>query len=209
MKLNKNTFLLYAVTDRNANTRPLHIQVEEALKGGVTILQLREKNLPEDEFLASAMEIKEICHKYGVPFIINDNVAVARKCGADGVHLGQDDMSLTQARSILGDDKIIGASAHNLEEAIAAQKAGADYLGCGAVFGTSTKADVSALSIDALKSIAAGVDIPVVAIGGVGEDNISILKGSEIAGVAVCAAIFASEDIAGAAKRLRSIAEEI
>ena len=209
MRLNREQFLLYAVTESDKSGLPLSAQVENALKGGVTLLQLREKNLSDDEFLRSALEIKEVCRGYGVPLIINDNVTVARLSGADGVHLGQDDMSPAEARKILGADKVIGVSAHNAAEAAEAERSGADYLGSGAVFPTSTKSDVTALSYDELKRICESVKIPVVAIGGIGMNNIAKLKDSGIAGVAVSAAVFANSDITTAAKELKEKAENV
>ena len=210
MKLEKSSLLLYAVTDRSwLFNRTLENYVEEALKGGVTILQLREKELEEDKFLEEANNISKLCKKYNVPFIINDNVDIAIKCNADGVHVGQDDMNAETTRRIIGKDKILGVSVTNKEEAIIAEAMGADYLGVGAIFSTSTKLDADAVSIEELKNICESVSIPVVAIGGINEENIIKLKGSKIDGVAVVSAIFAKENIKESAEQLLKIAKEM
>ena len=186
MKCDKQTMRLYAVTDRAwVGRQTLYEQVEAALQGGVTCVQLREKQLDADAFLAEARDIRDLCRRYGVPFIINDNLDIAVACGADGVHVGQDDMPVEEVRRRVGDAMIVGVSAHNVEEALRAQAGGADYLGAGAVFGTSTKHNVTALSFDTLRNICGAVDIPVVAIGGIGAKNIPLLRGSGVDGVAV------------------------
>ena len=203
MRLDKKHMLLYAVTDRAwVGTKSLYEQVKEALENGVTCVQLREKELSEDDFLKEAKQISALCKEYKVPFIVNDNVNIAIACKADGIHIGQEDMELTNVRKLVGEDMIIGVSAHTVEEAIKAQEGGADYIGIGAVFATSTKTDVDVLSFDTLKSICEAVDIPTVAIGGIKKDNICKLKGSGIDGVAVVSAIFAAKDIATATKEL-------
>ncbi len=203
MKCNREMMKLYGVTDRSwLGARTLYEQVEAAIKGGATIIQLREKKMPEEEFLQEARELKMLCNAYKIPFIINDNISVALAMDADGVHLGQGDMELKQAREILGPDKIIGVSAHNVEEAVQAEKNGADYLGAGAVFSTASKADVTSLSIESLKEICEAVSIPVVAIGGISEENMDQLKGTGISGVAVISALFAQADVCQAANRL-------
>ncbi len=195
--------LLYAVTDRAwVGTKSLYEQVKEALENGVTCVQLREKELDESDFLKEAKQISTLCKEYKVPFIVNDNVNIAIACKADGIHIGQEDMELTNVRKLVGEDMIIGVSAHTVEEAIKAQEGGADYIGIGAVFATSTKTDVDVLSFETLKSICEAVDIPTVAIGGIKKDNICKLKGSGIDGVAVVSAIFAAKDIATATKEL-------
>lgn len=195
--------LLYAVTDRAwVGTKSLYEQVKEALENGVTCVQLREKELNESDFLKEAKQISALCKEYKVPFIVNDNVNIAIACKADGIHIGQEDMELTNVRKLVGEDMIIGVSAHTVEEAIKAQEGGADYIGIGAVFATSTKTDVDLLSFATLKSICEAVDIPTVAIGGIKKDNICKLKGSGIDGVAVVSAIFAAKDIATATKEL-------
>lgn len=199
-KLIANSMKVYAVTDRSWVTekQSLYDQVELALKGGATFIQLREKNMPDDEFLKEAREIKKLTDRYHVPFVINDNVSVAIACGADGVHVGQSDMEITKARTMLGQDKLIGVSAHSVAEAIQAERLGADYLGVGAVFGTTTKNDAEAVSYETLKEICEAVSIPVVAIGGISQSNIIELAGSGISGVAVVSAIFGATDIEGA-----------
>ena len=204
MKCSKEMMQLYGVTDRSwLGARTLYEQVEAAIKGGTTIIQLREKKMPEEAFLQEARELKMLCNAYGIPLIINDNISVALAADADGVHIGQGDMELKQAREILGPDKIIGVSAHNVEEAILAEKNGADYLGAGAVFSTASKQDVTNLSMETLKEICASVSIPVVAIGGISEENIDQLKGTGISGTAVISALFAQPDVCQAAIRLR------
>lgn len=203
MKCDKKHMLLYAVTDRAwAKEKSLYQQVEEALKGGVTCVQLREKSLSDEEFLQEAVEIKALCQRYNVPLFINDNVFVALKCGADGVHVGQDDMAVSKVRSIVGENMMIGVSAHSVEEALEAVKNGADCLGVGAMFATSTKADANVLSWQTLHDICHAVDVPVVAIGGLNKDNIPSLAGSGVDGVALVSAIFASEDIESECRRL-------
>ena len=203
MRLDKKHMLLYAVTDRTwVGEKSLYEQVKEALENGITCVQLREKELSEDDFLKEAKQISALCKEYKVPFIVNDNVNIAIACKADGIHIGQEDMELTNVRKLVGEDMIIGVSAHTVEEAIKAQEDGADYIGIGAVFATSTKTDVDVLSFETLRSICEAVDIPTVAIGGIKKDNICKLKGSGIDGVAVVSAIFAAKDIARATKEL-------
>ena len=203
MKFDREDLLLYAVTDsRWLNGERLYEQVEKALKGGATFIQLREKELDQEHFFEEAVEIKELCARYHVPFVINDNVEIALKMDADGVHVGQSDMELTRAREILGTDKIIGVTAKTIEQAQAAEKAGADYLGSGAVFGSSTKTDAKPMELTLLQEICQSVTIPVVAIGGINHDNILKLKGCEIAGAAVVSGIFACEDIEEGTKEL-------
>ena len=201
---------LYAVTDRAwVGKLTLPQQVEAALKGGATCVQLREKNLADSSILAEAREISALCKQYRVPFILNDNVALAAQCGADGVHLGQEDMDPAQARRILGPDAIIGVSAHNVAEAKAAVAAGADYLGCGAMFATTTKTNVTALPKETLRAICAAVGVPVVAIGGISKQNLLSLAHCGEAGVALVSAIFAAEDIEGECRELRRLAAQL
>lgn len=208
MTLNKKSLLLYGVTDRSwLLDETLSQQVEKALKGGITMLQLREKDLDFNEFLEEAKVIKKLTDKYRVPFIINDNVKVAIEADADGVHVGQSDMQAKDVRQLIGKDKILGVSAQTVEQAVKAQDCGADYLGVGAVFSTSTKQDADTVSYDTLKEICNSVNIPVVAIGGINEANILKLIGSGICGVAVVSAIFASTDIYTATKQLKTLAE--
>ncbi len=201
--LKRSELKIYAVTDKAwLGERSLTEAVEEALKGGVTLVELREKNVSEEELVILASEIKKVTDRYGVRLIVNDNPAAAVKSGAAGVHVGQDDMNLAEVRRIVGADSVIGVSAHTVEEARKAEAGGADYLGVGAVFNTSTKNNTVALSPEKLKEICDAVSIPVVAIGGINGDNINELKGTGADGVAVVSAIFAEQDICAAAKRL-------
>ena len=202
--------LLYAVTDRAwVGKQSLYEQVESALKGGATCVQLREKELDEESFLKEAIEISALCKQYGVPFFVNDNVDIAIKCHADGIHVGQEDMEAAQVRQKVGDDMIIGVSVHSVEEALEAVKNGADCLGLGAVFSTSTKTDVDLLPRETLHDICAAVDIPVVAIGGINKSNISELAGTGIDGVALVSAIFAADDIESECRLLRKLSEDM
>ena len=207
MKLSNTTkeeLLLYGVTDRAwLNGETLYSQVEKALKGGATFMQLREKKLDEESFLKEAIEIKELCRKYNVPFVINDNVDIALEMDADGVHVGQSDMEALDVRAKLGPDKIIGVSAQTVEQAILAEKHGADYLGVGAVFPTGSKDDAEEVTFETLKAICQAVKIPVIAIGGITKDNVKDLAGSGICGIAVISAIFGQKDIEAATKELR------
>lgn len=204
MKLDKKDLLLYAVTDRAwINGETLYEQVEKALKGGATFVQLREKKLDEDSFLQEAIEIKELCKKYHVPFVINDNVDIALKMDSDGVHVGQNDMEAGDVREKLGADKIIGVSAQTVEQAVLAEQRGADYLGVGAVFPTGSKDDADDVSFDTLKEICKAVNIPVIAIGGISIDNVLNLSESGICGIAVISAIFAQKDIEKATRELK------
>lgn len=203
MRLDKEKLLLYAVTDRRwLNGKSLAEQVEKSIKGGVTCVQLREKDMSDEEFLKEAFEIGEVCKRYGVLFIINDNVEVAVKCGADGIHVGQSDMNAGELRRRVGKEMIIGVSASTVQEAVEAQENGADYIGAGAVFPTSTKDDANAVDRNMLCEICSSVDIPVVAIGGITAENISQLSGTGIAGAAVVSAIFAQADIERSASEL-------
>lgn len=209
MNCDKKDLLLYAVTDRSwLNGRTLYEQVEEALKGGVTFVQLREKNMDDTAFLQEAKEIKELCARFHVPFVINDNVDIAAEIDADGVHVGQSDMEAGDVRKKLGPDKIIGVSAQTVEQALRAQAHGADYLGVGAVFPTGSKADAVEVSHDTVREICRAVDIPVIAIGGITRENVIELKGTGICGIAVISAIFAQQDIEEAARTLKSRTEE-
>ena len=206
----KKILKLYAVTDRtHLNGKTLVEAVELAIQGGVTCVQLREKNISYNEYISKAVEIREICHKYGVPLIINDNYRVALASGADGVHVGIEDTAVSEIRKNVGDNFIIGATAKTIEQAQKAQKDGADYLGVGAVFPTGTKKDANNLSPDILRNICDAVDIPVVAIGGITKDNIKEFKGSGIDGIAVVSAIFAADDIENATKELKETVKSI
>ena len=210
LRVNADAMTLYAVTDRTwVEDTTLMDQVKEALEGGITFLQLREKHLSKEEFIKEAREMKELSKEYKVPFVINDNIEVALAVDADGVHIGQDDMSVEEARKLLGEDKIIGVSAHNVEEAIKAQKGGADYLGVGAVCATSTKKDANVVSKEEIKKICHTVEIPVVAIGGIKKENIKTLEETDVDGVAVVSAIFAAKDIKKDTKQLRGLVEEM
>lgn len=203
-KCTKESLLLYAVTDRHwLRDETLYSQVEKALKGGATFIQLREKALDEETFLKEAVELKELCKRYRVPFVINDNVEIARKIEADGVHVGQSDMEALDVRKLLGADKIIGVSAQTVEQAVLAEKQGADYLGVGAVFPTGSKDDADDVSHETLKAICDAVNIPVIAIGGITKENVGTLSGTGICGIAVISAIFGQQDIEAATKRLR------
>ena len=210
MKCDKKDLLLYAVTDRHwLNGRTLYSQVEEALKGGATFIQLREKELDEEHFLEEAKEIKGLCRRYQVPFVINDNVEIALAVDEDGVHVGQSDMEAGDVRAKLGPDKMIGVSAQTVEQAVMAEQNGADYLGVGAVFPTGSKADALEVSHDTLKAICKAVKIPVIAIGGISKENILELSGSGVCGIAVISAIFAKDDIEEAARELRGLTEKM
>ena len=201
----RQSLLLYAVTDRSwLHGRELYEQVKEALEGGATFVQLREKELEENLFLEEALRIRELCRAYHVPFVINDNVEIAVRADADGVHVGQSDMEAGNVRQILGPGKIIGVSCHSVEEALKAQACGADYLGVGAVFPTGTKKDANVVSPGTLREICLAVRIPVVAIGGITRDNLSELEGTGISGIAVVSAVFAQPDITAACKELKS-----
>ena len=210
MKCGKKEVQLYAITDRHwLNGRSLYEVVKESLDGGVTFLQLGEKHLDEDHFLEEAKKLQGLCSEYNVPFIINDNVEIALAINADGVHIGQSDMEMKEAREKLGPDKIIGVSAHTKEEALLAQAQGADYLGVGAVFPTSSKDDAESVSYETLKEICDVVSIPVVAIGGITKDNLHQLSGSGISGISVISAIYAQPDIKEAARELKQCVQEI
>ncbi|MCI5605693.1 MAG: thiamine phosphate synthase [Clostridia bacterium] len=201
--MKKEQLLLYAVTDRSwLNGSALADAVKKALSGGVTMLQLREKNMTDDEFIKSALEIKNICSEFNVPLIINDNIRVALAVNADGVHLGQTDTPLREARQLLGNDKIIGITAKTPMQAVEAEKNGADYIGSGAVFGTTTKSNAVKMELDTLRAITSSVKIPVAAIGGITADNVSKLQNTGISGAAVVSGIFAQEDIESTAKLL-------
>lgn len=201
---------LYAVTDRSwLGERTLVQVVEQVLRGGATFLQLREKELDRAAFLAEAKELKSLTAKYRVPFVINDDIDIALESDADGVHLGQTDLMGRDARSLIGPDKILGITANTVELAVAAEKAGADYIGAGAVFGTTTKQNAKNLSLDTLRDICRAVTIPVVAIGGINGDNLPRLAGTGAAGAAVVSALFAQKDPEEAARRLRALAEKM
>lgn len=206
----RDAMLLYAVTDRRwTGNQTLTEQVEAALKGGVTCIQLREKGITEEEFLAEAIAIKRLCQEYQIPLIINDNVNIAIKCSADGVHVGQNDMNVRDVRALVGENMIIGVSARTVEQALAAEAAGADYLGAGAVFSTTTKTNACALSHQTLTEICQAVQIPVVAIGGIDKNNILQLSGSGVDGVALVSAVFAAEQIEEECRILKNLSRMI
>ena len=210
MKCAEKDLLLYAVTDRYwLDGRTLTDVVRESLEGGVTMLQLREKTLEEPAFLQEARELQVLCRAYHVPFIVNDNVDIALAMDADGVHVGQSDMEALDVRAKLGPDKIIGVSAQTVEQALLAEKHGADYLGVGAVFPTGSKADAEEVSFDMLKAICQAVSIPVVAIGGISRGKVARLAGSGICGVAVISAIYGAADIRAASQELKAATEEM
>ena len=200
--MNPQQLRLYAVTDRSwlKPGETLAEVVETLLKAGVTCVQLREKEAEDAFILQEARELKALCHLYGVPFLVNDRPDLAQAVGADGGHVGQEDTGLTEARNLLGPNALLGGSAHTVEEALAAQAAGADYLGCGAVFGSGTKHNVSQMPLETLTAICQAVDIPVVAIGGVSLDNLPLLADTGIAGVAVISGLFAADDKTEAAQ---------
>lgn len=210
MKMEPSVLQLYAVSDRAwLRGETLEAQIGQILAAGATCLQLREKCLAYEDYLAEARRILPICRRYGVPLIINDNVALALAAGADGVHVGQGDMDVSRARALLGEDKILGVTAHNVAEALTAVRNGADYLGCGAVFGSTTKNNTVPLSYEELRRICSAVDVPVVAIGGIGRENILKLKGTGIAGVAVVSALFAARDKAAATAEMLKLSREV
>jgi len=210
MKFDKKDLLLYAVTDRKwLGDETLYSQVEKVLKGGITFVQLREKELEREKFIMEAVEIKGLCEKYKVPFIINDNISVAISVNADGVHVGQSDMEAGDVRKLIGTDKILGVSVQTVEQALLAEKRGADYLGVGAVFNTDSKTDADNVSHKTLEAICEAVNIPVVAIGGISKNNAAQLKGTGICGIAVISAIFAQPDIEKAANDLKIQIENI
>ncbi len=210
MKLQREALRLYAITDRTwLGQRELAKDVEAAILGGATMIQYREKTLSGDAFMEEACKVRDICRRYGVPFILNDRVELALALDADGVHVGQKDMEVSKARALLGPDKILGVSARTVEQAVTAEQNGADYLGVGAVFHTGTKENAKDLPREMLGKISHAVSIPVVAIGGITSSNILELKGNEIAGVAVVSAVFACSDIEKGTRELRAKADEL
>ncbi|WP_028829284.1 thiamine phosphate synthase [Proteocatella sphenisci] len=210
MKYNKESLLLYAVTDRAwIGKQTLIEQVKDSLDGGATFIQLREKELDDGTFLDEARKMKSLCKEYNVPFVINDNIDIAIECDADGVHVGQSDMDALNVKKRLGKDKIIGVSAQTVEQAIIAQNSGADYLGVGAVFSTLTKLDADTVSFETLKQICDAVSIPVIAIGGIYDYNILKLSKSGIVGIAVVSAIFAQDNIKQSTANLLELATKM
>lgn len=210
MKFDSKMLRLYAVTDRGFNNSDvLYEQIKDALEGGATMIQLREKHLDEAAFIDEAKKIKILTESYNVPLIINDNIQVCLKSGADGVHVGQSDMEAGQVRAVLGNEKIIGVTAKTPQQALKAKAAGADYIGSGAVFGSSTKLDTSKISLEQLDMVCDATDLPVVAIGGISSENILELKGHKMHGVAVVSALFAQENVKEAAVELLKLSEEV
>lgn len=208
MTWDKTTMRLYAVTDRTwVGEKTLREQVEQALRGGVTCVQLREKSLELPAILEEAGEIRALCRSYGVPFLINDSVEIALQCGADGVHVGQTDRPAREVRRLLGPDRILGVSARTVEQAVQAERDGADYLGVGAVFSTSTKQDARPVAFETVQAICQAVSIPVVAIGGIQRSNLMALAGSGVDGVALVSAIFAAPDVELACRELRALSD--
>ena len=204
------SLLLYAVTDRHwLGDRTLYDVVRESLEGGVTFLQLREKDLDDENFYKEAVRLQEMAREYGVPFVVNDNVDIAVRMDADGVHVGQSDMEAGDVRALIGPDKILGVSAQTVEQAVLAEKRGADYLGVGAVFPTGSKDDAVEVSHETLKAICDAVSIPVVAIGGITVNNTPELAGSGICGIAVISAIYGQKDIYQATVSLKKVTEEM
>lgn len=211
MKLNGSRLRLYAVTDRAwaADEDALMDQVAAAIDGGAGIVQLREKHLDHDAFLKEAKRFVALCREKGAVSIINDDVDIAQAADADGVHVGQEDLAAGRAREVLGPDKIVGVSAHNVDEALAAQAAGADYLGVGAAFVTGTKTDAKPITRETIRAVTAAVDIPAVAIGGITRENLPQLSGCGLAGVAVVSALFAQPDVKAAARELLALSREM
>ncbi len=206
----EQSLLLYAVTDRHwLGDRTLYDVVRESLDGGVTFLQLREKDLDDENFYREAVELQKMAREYGVPFVVNDNVDIAVRMDADGVHVGQSDMEAGDVRALIGPDKILGVSAQTVEQAVLAEKRGADYLGVGAVFPTGSKDDAVEVSFETLKAICEAVSIPVVAIGGITVDNTHELAGSGICGIAVISAIYGQKDIYEATVSLKKVTEKM
>jgi thiamine-phosphate pyrophosphorylase len=207
---NSKDYLLYLVSDsRFEGSKSMYDQIEDAIKNGVTMLQFRDKSLNDEEFLKMAIKLRELTKKYNVPFIINDKVDLAIRCGADGVHIGRSDMSIKEAREKLGEEIFIGTSVATVDEALKAQGQGANYVGVGAMFGTTTKSDTRSVTADTLKDICTAINIPAVAIGGVNELNVGTLSGTGVSGVAVVSAILGKSDIVSATRELRKTCEEL
>ncbi|WDV45712.1 thiamine phosphate synthase [Clostridiaceae bacterium M8S5] len=210
MKVDKKAMRLYVVTDRTwLDENTLQSQVEQAIVGGATFIQLREKNLEYESFLKLAKEVKQVTDKHKIPFVINDNIEIAIACKADGAHIGQSDTSVKESRIKIGKDKILGVSVQTVKQALIAQENGADYLGVGAVFKTNTKSDANDVDIETLRKICEAVNIPVVAIGGINKDNVLKLRESKVDGIAVISAIFSKENIELASKELRVLSDEM
>lgn len=210
MIINKDSLKLYAITDRRwLNNMSLAQAVEQAISGGATFIQLREKNISQEELLRLALQVKAVTDRCNVPFVINDNVYLAKEIDADGVHLGAEDTSVLEARSILGENKIIGGTARTLERALQAAEEGADYLGIGAVFSTATKSGTTPMTRELAKKINSSIAIPTVAIGGINRDNVHMLSDYGISGAAVVSSVFNSSNIFESTKRLREEIDKI
>lgn len=210
MKFSKDMLKLYAITDRSwVGSRSILDDVEQAILGGVTIVQLREKSLDYDDLLELAIQMKKVCDKYNVLFIINDNVDIAVDCGASGVHIGQSDGDILEARAKLGKDKIIGVTAKTVQQALVAQESGADYLGSGAVFGSTTKLDALPMDMELFTEICNSVSIPVCAIGGITKENMVQLKNTGLSGVALVSTIFAYEDIKSECVQISEVLKDV
>lgn len=210
MRFHESMLRLYAVTDRAwLGSQTLAQQVEAAIRGGATCVQLREKDTGRETFLALARELRQVCTHYTVPLIINDDVDIALQVQADGVHVGQEDLSARQIRRMAGRDLIVGVTAKTVEQALLAQAQGADYLGSGAVFGSATKPNAKPMSMERLQAICRAVEIPVVAIGGIGPENVALLRGSGVRGAAVVSGIFAAADVEERCRQLRSVLETV
>ncbi len=206
----RSAMRVYAVTDSAwLRSRALEDCVAQAIEGGATFVQLREKNMSHEDIVALAKRIAPICRLKGVPFVIDDDVAAASEAGADGVHVGQEDMACASARAMLGEDAIVGVSVQTLEQALKAQADGADYLGVGAMFGTVTKTDAHLVSKETLATICAAVDIPVVIIGGIKAENVGEFAGTGFDGAAVVSAIFAADDIVSATRELAKAVDSV
>ncbi len=202
----KKSLRFYAVTDTAwVGKLTFYQQIEAALRGGITMLQLREKHLPDDEFLHRAVDIKQMTAQYNIPLIINDNLQVAINSNANGLHIGQNDIPAAKARAAIGPDKILGVSAQTVQQALAAERDGADYLGVGAIFATNTKDDADSVSIQTLREICRSVNIPVIAIGGINVENATLLLNSGVCGAAFVSAVFAADDITAACQNLNRI----
>lgn len=209
--MDKNLLQLYAVTDRQWLKEGEHLAdvVEAAIRGGATLVQLREKSMNDEEFIREAIEIKKVTDAYGIPLIINDNLKVCRACDAAGVHVGQEDLCAEKARALLGPDKIIGVTAKTVAQAREAVRQGADYLGSGAMFGSSTKTEARPMTLEEFKEIRQSVSVPIVLIGGIDAENICELKGSDAQGAAVVSGIFAQPDVEEAARKLKKLSLEV
>lgn len=210
MTFQREYLRLYAVTDGAwLGQKTMAEAVREAVLGGATMIQLREKHMNTEDFLKEAIEVKKVTDAFGIPLIINDNIEVCQKSGAAGVHVGQSDTEASRARAVLGKDKIIGVTAKTPKLARLAEAAGADYIGCGAVFGSTTKTDTSKISLEQLKSVCEAVSLPVVAIGGINENNAALLEGTKVAGIAVVSSVFAKDDIQAAARVMKKMADKL